>query len=117
MARAVIRGPENPGFVLNFQVRVADWDQGHETHPLPGRALRSNVPRGKASGNTKTPRSKAGHRTALTNRAINAFYPCNADTIHTGQTGLVQAQPMRVQHLWLGVARKSVAPLRGTAIF
>ena len=33
---------------------------------------------------TSTPRSKVGHRTVLTNRVINAFYPCNADAIHTG---------------------------------
>ena len=32
MARAVIRKPETPSFVLNSQVRVADWDQVCGTH-------------------------------------------------------------------------------------
>ncbi len=27
MARMITRKPETPGFVPNFQVRVADWDQ------------------------------------------------------------------------------------------
>jgi hypothetical protein len=32
MARAAIREPETPGFVLNFQVRCADWGQVRGTH-------------------------------------------------------------------------------------
>jgi len=50
MARVVIRKPEIPCFVLNSQVRGADWEQVCGTHPLPDRAMRSNVPRGEASG-------------------------------------------------------------------
>lgn len=71
MARAVIRKPEIPCFVLNSQVRVADWEQVSGTH----QGQRVN----------EIPRSKAGHRTVLTNRAINAFFPCKADAIHTEQ--------------------------------
>jgi hypothetical protein len=67
MARVVIRKPEIP-------VRVADWEQVCGTH--------------QGQWQTSTPRSKAGHRTVLTNRAINAFFPCKADAIHTGQSEL-----------------------------
>jgi hypothetical protein len=34
MARAVIRKPEIPCFVLNSQVRVADWGQVCGTHQM-----------------------------------------------------------------------------------
>lgn len=78
MARVVIRKPEIPCFVLNSQVRVADWEQVCGTH--------------QGQRQTSTPRSKAGHRTVLINRAINAFFSCKADAIHTGQSGLVQAR-------------------------
>ena len=78
MARVVIRKPEIPCFVLNSQVRVADWEQVCGTH--------------QGQRQTSTPRSKAGHRTVLTNRVINAFYPCNADAIHTGQSSLMREQ-------------------------
>jgi len=84
MARVVIRKPEIPCFVLNSQVRVADWEQVCGTH--------------QGQRQTSTPRSKAGHRTVLTNRAINAFYPCNADAIHTGRSGLVQLRLSLMQH-------------------
>jgi len=84
MARVVIRKPEIPCFVLNSQVRVADWEQVSGTH--------------QGQWQISTPRSKAGHRTVLTNRAIRAFFPCKADAIHTGQTGLVQMQLMLAQH-------------------
>jgi hypothetical protein len=84
MARAVIRKPEIPCFVLNSQVRVADWEQVYGTH--------------QGQRQVSTPRSKTGHRTVLTNRAINAFFPCKADAIHTERSG-----PMRVQHLTLFV--------------
>ena len=60
MARAVIRKPEIPCFVLNSQVRVTDWEQVRGTH--------------QGQRQIPTPRSKAGHRTVLTNRAINAFF-------------------------------------------
>lgn len=73
MARVVIRKPEIPCFVLNSQVRVADWEQVNGTH--------------QGQWQTSTPQSKGGHRTVLTNRVINAFYPCNADAIHTGHSG------------------------------
>ncbi len=56
MARAVIRKPETPSFVLTSPVRVADWDQVYGTHqgqwlqrmprlkaPL-GRLLRNRLP-------------------------------------------------------------------------
>jgi len=76
MARAVIRKPETPSFVLNSQVRVADWDQVHGTHQ--GQRLKRML------------RLKAGHRTVLTSRAIRAFFPCKADVIHTGPSGLMQ---------------------------
>ena len=69
MARAVIRKPEIPCFVLNSQVRVADWEQVCGTH--------------QGQRQVSTPRAKAGHRTVLTNRAINAFFSCKADAIHT----------------------------------
>ena len=69
MAHAVIRDFENPSFVLNFQVRVADWDHGHGTHQ--GQQLERVL------------RSKAGHMTVLTNRAIKAFFSCKSDAIHT----------------------------------
>ena len=93
MARVFIRKPEIPCFVLNSQVRVADWEQVCGTH--------------QGQRQTSTPRSKAGHRTVLTNRAINAFYPCNADAIHTGQScqlqglieiGLVREAPQPLAH-------------------
>jgi hypothetical protein len=74
MARVGIRKPEIPCFVLNSQVRVADWEQVCGTH--------------QGQWQTSTPRSKAGHRTVLTNRAINAFFPRKADAIHTGQSEL-----------------------------
>ena len=84
MARAVIRKPEIPCFVLNSQVRVADWEQVSGTH----QGQRFN----------QISRSKAGHRTVLTNRAIRAFFPCKADAIHTGQTGLMLMQLSLLQH-------------------
>ena len=85
MARAVIRKPDIPCFVLNSQVRVADWEQVCGTH--------------QGQRQVSTPRSKAGHRTVLTNRAIRAFFPCKVDAIHTGQSGLVQLQELLTQHL------------------
>ena len=85
MARAFIRKPEIPCFVLNSQVRVADWEQVCGTHQG-----QQQIP---------TLRPKAGHRTVLTNRAINAFFPCKADAIHTGQSGLVQLRLLLTQHL------------------
>jgi hypothetical protein len=84
MARVVIRKPEIPCFVLNSQVRVADWEQVYGTH--------------QGQRQSRKPQSKAGHRTVLTNRAINAFCPCKADAIHTGQTGLMQARLLLTQH-------------------
>ena len=90
MARAVIREPGNPSFVLNFQVRVADWDQVHGTHQ--GQRL------------NRMPRSKAGHRTVLTSRAIRAFFPCKADVIHTGETGLLLTQLLLMQHIFASAA-------------
>jgi hypothetical protein len=78
MARVVIRKPEIPCFVLNSQVRVADWEQVCGTH--------------QGQRQMTKPRSKAGHRTVLTNRVINAFYPCNADAIHTGQSRVLLMQ-------------------------
>lgn len=86
MARVVIRKPEIPCFVLNSQVRVADWEQVCGTH--------------QGQRQLPTPRLKAGHRTVLTNRVINAFYPCNADAIHTGQTGLLQPRLLLAQKLF-----------------
>ena len=78
MERAVIRKSEIPCFVLNSQVRVADWEQVCGTH--------------QGQRQYRKPRSKAGHRTVLINRAINAFFSCKADAIHTGQTGLMHMQ-------------------------
>ena len=77
--------PETPSFVLNSQVRVADWDQVHGTH--------------QGQRQISAPRSKAGHRTELTNRAINAFFPCKADAIHTGRSRLLPMQLLLTQHL------------------
>jgi hypothetical protein len=91
MARVVIRKPEIPCFVLNSQVRVADWEQVCGTH--------------QGQRQTSTPRSKAGHRTVLTNRVINAFYPCNADAIHTGQNRLLLVQLLLTQHYLAHAAR------------
>lgn len=92
MARVVIRKPEIPCFVLNSQVRVADWEQVCGTH--------------QGQRQMSKPRSKAGHRTVLTNRVINAFYPCNADAIHTGQSGLARLRLLLTQHcLACAVAR------------
>ncbi len=59
MARAVIRKPETPWFVLNSKVRVADWDQVCGTHQ--GQRLK------------EMPQSKAGHRTVLTSSASMHF--------------------------------------------
>ena len=87
MARVVIRKPEIPCFVLNSQVRVADWEQVCGTH--------------QGQRQMTKPRSKAGHRTVLTNRVINAFYPCNADAIHTGQSRLLQARLLLAQHFFV----------------
>jgi len=84
MARVVIRKPEIPCFVLNSQVRVADWEQVCGTH--------------QGQRQTSTPRSKAGHRTVLTNRAINALFSCKADAIHTGQSGLMQLRLLLSQN-------------------
>ena len=86
MARVVIRKPEIPCFVLNSQVRVADWEQVSGTH--------------QGQWQISTPRSKAGHRTVLTNRAINAFFPCKADAIHTGQTSLMLMQQTSCQRIY-----------------
>ncbi|WP_207382623.1 hypothetical protein, partial [Tritonibacter multivorans] len=83
MARAVIRKPEIPCFVLNSQVRVADWEQVCGTHQG-----QQQIP---------TLRPKAGHRTVLTNRATNAFFSCKADAIHTGQTRLLQVRLLLTQ--------------------
>jgi len=91
MARVVIRKPEIPCFVLNSQVRVADWEQVYGTH--------------QGQRQYRKPRSKAGHRTVLTNRAINAFFPCKADAIHTGQTGLVRVPRMQCRKVWRGPRR------------
>jgi len=93
MARVVIRKPEIPCFVLNSQVRVADWEQVSGTH--------------QGQRQVSTPRSKAGYRTVLTNRAINAFCPCKADAIHTGQTKLVQSQLLQTQHFLAGAIMRS----------
>ena len=93
MARVVIRKPEIPCFVLNSQVRVADWEQVCGTH--------------QGQRQMSKPRSKAGHRTVLTNRVFNAFYPCNADAIHTGQSSLVQLRLLLTQH-FLAVAVDSM---------
>ena len=84
MARVVIRKPEIPCFVLNSQVRVADWEQVSGTH--------------QGQRQISTPRSKAGHRTVLTNRAINAFCPCKADAIHTGLSRLMRVQRNSQRH-------------------
>ncbi|CUH77660.1 hypothetical protein TRM7557_01485 [Tritonibacter multivorans] len=85
MARAVIRKPEIPCFVLNSQVRVADWEQVCGTHQG-----QQQIP---------TLRPKAGHRTVLTNRATNAFFSCKADAIHTGQNRLLHLRILLMQQL------------------
>ena len=40
----------------------------------------------------KSPARQWDHRTVLTNRAINAFFPCKADAIHTGLSRLMHMQ-------------------------
>jgi len=93
MARAVIRDPGNPSFVLNFQVRVADWDQGHGNHQGQRRTVK--------------PRSKAGHRTVLASRAIGAFSSCKAGVIHTGRSRLMLMRRMQVQQIFFQAVRAS----------
>ena len=64
--------------------RLAVWNLARGIHPLPGRALRSNVPRGGPVG--AMPKHKqAGHTTVLTKFAQTAQQnACNAGTTLTG---------------------------------
>ena len=80
MARAVIRKSETPWFVLNSQVRVADWDQVCGTHQ--GQRSTETAIKGRTQDCTDQPRNQSisclqsrrhPHRTKPTD-AIAAYF-------------------------------------------